>query len=261
MFLIRFFAWLVSLPILWAGQLAALVKLPITGSLLEAAWWVGGDGRVAVAALAVRQQRESPEAIRQLVSEWLTRRPHPQIAVSAGFLAVEASDFDWARQMVALARELGDEKEGRLDLLEGLIVIKSDEGAEALMSRWKSRRDLPPAASAFVHQWLLWNAMMAGRWPEVERRAKHLRSIQTDQATVAAFWALDWQRGKRRDLDDAFRQAKILPERVLDSRAMAYAAVGAVEESRRAIDAIRQIDPALAERTEKILQRRMGEVT
>jgi hypothetical protein len=42
----------------------------------------------------------------------------------------------------------------------------------------------------------LFQALVAKRWDEVERRAKHLASIEESPLTATAFWALGRHRGK-----------------------------------------------------------------
>ena len=151
MFIVRLVAWLISLPLLWAGQLASLFKLPVAVPLLEAAWRIGGDGYVANAALANRRRYESTEAVLAKASDWLAQRPCPQIAAYAGLVAMTEGDLDTAQQLLARGRELGDEPRGSLDLLEACLVCKSDDKAagDELVARWASRRDLSPAVSEF----------------------------------------------------------------------------------------------------------------
>ena len=204
MFIVRLVAWLISLPVLWAGQLASLFKLPAAGPLLEAAWWIGGDGYVANAALADRKQREPAEAVLARALDWLARRPRAEIAAYAGFLAVGQGNIDLTRQLLARGRELGDDPKGLLDLLEFCVVMTAgDKAAIAeLISRFASRRDLPPeAADLLLSTQLSW-AMSRGDWPEVERRARHLWSIRNHPTAAAALWALDWRQGRRRDLGE-----------------------------------------------------------
>ena len=52
MTVLRLVGWVVSLPLLWVGQLACALKLSWGPKLLAAAWRVGGDGQVAYLALS-----------------------------------------------------------------------------------------------------------------------------------------------------------------------------------------------------------------
>jgi hypothetical protein len=256
MLAVRFIAWLISLPVLWAGQLASLVKLPVAESLLEAAWWMGGDGEVANSALASRKLREPTEAVLARALGWLARRPRPQIAAYAGILAMTQGNLELARLLLAQGRELGDVPTGLLDLLEASLVMKSDDKAAAdeLVARWAMRRDLSPAASEFVLDAMLWGAMFRRQWPELERRAHHLWAITNNPSAVAAFWAVDRQRGQHRDLAAALKQSKVPPVNALLIQVQACVAVGASQEADQAMLALEQVDAVLAERTRKVLQ-------
>ena len=61
MFLIRWIRTLLSLPVLWLGQLTGMFKLPVAAPLLGLAWAIGRSGEVARMALVsiyTRQNRE-----------------------------------------------------------------------------------------------------------------------------------------------------------------------------------------------------------
>ena len=257
MFIVRLVAWFVSLPLLWAGQLASLLKQPVAAPLLEAAWWIGGDGYVATAALANRRRQEPAEAILAKALDWLARRPCPQIAAHAGFLAIGQGDIDLARRLLARGRELEDDPKGLLDLLEICVVMRGDDEAagDELVDRWASRHDLSPETSEFLLVAQLSRAMSRREWPEVERRAKHLWSIKNHPNAAAAFWALDWQQGRHRDLGAALDKTGVSRVEKLLLQVEAFSAVAATAEADQAMLALEQADPALAERTRKFLQR------
>lgn len=256
MFIVWFFRWLASLPVLWAGQLTSLLKLPVAEPLLEAAWWIGGDGDVANAALASRKEREPAETVLARALDWLARRPRPQIAGYAGILAMMQGNLDLARQLLARGHELGDEPMGLLDLLEASLVTRSDDktAADELVKRWASRHDLSPTAAEFVAESLLWDAMFRRQWPDVERRAKHLWAITDHPSAAAAFWALDRQRGQDRNLAAALEEIKVPHLKALLIQVQTFRAVGATAEAEQAMLALEQADPGLAERTRQVLQ-------
>ena len=66
MFIIRWIRALLSLPILWLGQLTLYFKLPASIALLSAAWTIGGDAEVGRSALmAMRQLKSRDDALAQ----------------------------------------------------------------------------------------------------------------------------------------------------------------------------------------------------
>ena len=139
-------AWLISLPLYWAGRLAAAFNHPLSVPLLQAAWWLGGEPEVGVAALALIQRHTSSAVAVRQADRWLARRPCTAIAAYAGLLAVAAGDFDRGWQMFECGRQWGPDRGG---LLEGLEYALAGPAGGPLATiatarSFEARNDLGP---------------------------------------------------------------------------------------------------------------------
>ena len=251
MFLIRLLRWLMSLPFLWSGRLAATLNFPVSAALLRIAWVVGGSGRVARMALGELFKRAGAEIAMAQGELWLTKRLTPEVAAFVGLLAIQCERTDRARELLALAHECGDDPEGMIDILElGLAERNEDPSVSLeLAQRWESRRDLAPTASKFVHSRLLWDDLHQGRLDEAARRVKHLLAVADDVLPAAIMWALCTRQGRRADANRYLRHAgPAKPVEVLAGQCMAGFAVGLRAEAEEMLDQLDSMDAAAADR-------------
>ena len=162
--MVRWITALLSLPFFWAGQLARMFQMPLSVPLLKGAWWIGGDGEVALLALTTIQRMSSADAARAQGKEWMARRPRPEIAGFVGLLAGQAGDLELACDFLTRGRESGQDRGGMLDMLSVFIAAQSKDPAVVLevARRLEPRRDLPPVVSKFVHEHLLGMRCWAG---------------------------------------------------------------------------------------------------
>jgi hypothetical protein len=248
MFLVRWAATLLSLPLVWAGQLARVLQLPLSVPLLKAAWRVGGNGPVALLALVAIRQRVSAEAARAQAARWLALRPQPEITVYAGALALEAGELDSAHDLLARAEAMEPDREGLLEMLQ-LGVAEKAGGPAALLElaqHLESRTDLAPAASKLVREQLLWDALAGGRWDEARRRAARLWSIEDNPLAATAQWVLARRAGRRATWYDFAGRIKLTAAQAIYFELLGFLALGAMEDARRCLDTLERMEPSLA---------------
>jgi hypothetical protein len=255
MFLLRMTGWLLSLPLLWAGQLAAALKMPLSVPLLKAAWQVGGDGNVALLALANLQRHGGAEAARLQATAWLAERPRPELAAFAGLLAVQAGDLEGAGALLSRGLELGSDRGGMLELLELLIAghFRSANVLWEVARRLERRRDLSPAVSKFVLRELLGQALFCSRFDEALQRAKHLWSIDEDPLAATTFWAVARHHGEPASFETYFARLRVPPAQRLYLQVLGCLSLGELDEARRLLALLGQTDPGLAETAQALL--------
>lgn len=256
MFLVRWICWLASLPLVWLGQGAAMLGQPVCVPLLKRAWLVGGDGTIALAALARIAQHVSAKAARSQAAEWLARRPQTEIAAYAGMLALGAGETDVAREMFARAQQLGPDRGGMLEVLELLLAdADGDAGVGTEVARRLALRDdLSPAASKLVYQQLLWDAMFQGRLDEVRQRAEHVLSIEDDPLAATAMWLVARRDGRPSDLGRELARFDVAPVVRLQLEVLGHLAAGELEEARRALPQLRQLDARAADHAQQCIE-------
>jgi hypothetical protein len=256
MLLFRYICWFLSLPLVWLGKLVALLDRAMAASILEAAWRIGGDGVIATMALACQKTKESNETVLARALTWLAKRPDPHLAAYAGILALVENNLDLARDLLVRGRALGDDPSGMFEMLELGICAKEDNPIEMfhLVRRLASRRDLQTPVSRTVCEYQLIEAMFRRDWPEMERLAKHLTSINNNSYAEGAFWALDRNRGIRRDLGAALRKTGTAQDRILCETTEIYGIAGAEEEYSQAMAELKQANPEGAENIRRHLE-------
>jgi hypothetical protein len=248
MFLIRAATLLTSLPFFWIGQLLGLFKLPGCMPLLKAAWWISRNDRMGLLALRRIHQRESVASARRQAAEWLASDPRPGMACFAGLLALEAGDWDAAARLRDLCRELGGDSEGLIDWLDlRLMGLSNDDGAtEETYRRLAARRDLSPLVSKVVLNYYLFLALVTKKWDEVERRAKHLWSIEESPMAATALWALNRHRGKPDNFHNYIKNLRLDPVQVYYHQGLGYSALEDWEQALQMVAALREGDAQLA---------------
>ncbi len=249
MFLVRWVAKALSLPFQWLGELAGMVSPSASAPLLKAAWFISGDGAVAMQALVAVQRAMGPVAARLQAVAWMQNRPRPGVAAYAGLMALDAGDEGEAKDLLARGRTLGDDKASMLDLLEYMIANRSgDPGAEIEMARrLQSRKDLSPYLTKLILSALLLDALMAGRHDEADQRADHLLEVEDVPVAHMAKWALAMGRGDRPQADRHLARATMPPEQKLYYQVLGYRAVGLDALAEEALAALREGQPSLAE--------------
>jgi hypothetical protein len=257
MFVIRWATWLLSVPVCWLGQLAAMVKLPLSVPLLGAAWRLGGNDSVGVAALANVARHASPEAARTQAARWMALRPQAGIAAMGALLAIVAREEDEAKQFLALGRELEPDRGGRIDLAEWTVVMCTGGASAAveLARKFQRRTDLSPSTSKCVEEHLLQEALLDGRFEEVESRAKRLWSIEDNALAATALWVLARRRGSHEGLDGYWRRLKLTRPNAAYLEILARMALGEQEAAERTLAALAELDPTMAEAARTYLLR------
>lgn len=256
MFLVRTIGWLLSLPLVWMGQGAAMLGQPVCVPLLAAAWRLGGEGNIALAALTRCRQHVSLEAAWRRAVQWLAWRPQPEIAAFAALLAAQAGDLAEARRLVVYGQQLGRDRPGMLELVEFLLADADPDpevGAETAR-RLAARDDLSPAVSKLVRGQLLWEAMLAGRMDEVRRRADHLWSIEDDALAATAFWLLDRRQGIAADLAARLDRFDLAPAVRWNLEILGHIAAGDLAEARQMLPRLYTLDAHAAVHAERYLQ-------
>ena len=95
---------LVSLPVQWAGQIAAFVSAPAAAALLRIAWRIGRDGQIGRQAVIQLVKSAGPAVAYAVAARWMDLHPQPEIAPWAGLLALDAGDLSAARDWLARGR-------------------------------------------------------------------------------------------------------------------------------------------------------------
>jgi hypothetical protein len=245
-----------SLPPLWLGQLACILKMPAGVPLLRAAWRLGGSGAVAGAALAAILQRRGPAAAQAQAARWLQQRPRPEIASFAGMLAVDAGDLETARDLLARGRQLGDDRTGALDLLEYFIAARTGQGAQVLelARRFQDRRDLPSLLSKAVLSVLMWDALEHGRGEEARRRALHLLEVDLVPEAEMVLWALHLRDGDHAQAEVHLERSGLPPPQRSYYQFLGSLAVGRTDHARQFLLQLRDLDGFLAGKAEAALK-------
>jgi hypothetical protein len=257
MFLVHWIATLLSLPLVWAGRLTALLQMRLSVRLLNAAWQLGGDGEVAMSALRGVQKFLGDGAARAQALEWMIWRPRTEIAAWAGLMALHAGDLPTAKMFLSQGQQRVPDRGGMIELLEYYLVVQGgDRSAIAgLASRFELRRDLAGPVSRLARVQLLWSAMLHGRWEEARLRAEFLWSIDSDPAVAAALWALA-QRDGDEPLAQKYQGCIHMPEaQKLYFIALGRTAIGLREEAQMTVLLLEKLDPALADRAQQHLDR------
>ena len=258
MFIVRWIRKLVSLPFLWLGQLAGMIKLPVSLTLMKAAFAVSGDGDIGRLALVAVYRQMGPDAALAQAAGWMAGRAHAQIAAWAGLMAVDAGRSDEARSYLARAQQLGSDRLGMIEMLEFRIAQCDPDPAAAcgVVDRLAGRRDLAPSLTRSVLNVRMWNAMLAGRLDEAQACAQHLLEVDDEPAASMVMWALSRRRGNQRRAAGHLRGAAGAPADLrLQWQCMALAAVGSGDEAAAALAELRQLDPGTAERLEEHLRK------
>jgi hypothetical protein len=179
MFLIRFIRMLLSLPFLWGGQLTGMFQMPISISLLKAAWWISADGETGFKALvAISRYGSSIEAIGRAMS-WIEKYPRVELAAYTGLLAAGEGMEDIARDMLWRCQQFPPDKLGLTELLEfGIAQRFEPPGASvACARRLEDRDDLSATVSGMIHAELLWDDMLCKRFEASARRAEFMLAV------------------------------------------------------------------------------------
>ena len=96
-------------------------------------------------------------------------------------------------------------------------------------------------------------ALQRKDWDDVERRAKHLWSIEDAPLTATALWALDRHRGKAEDIQKYLKNIKLNPAQVLFFQSLGLFIVGDLELARQSLDVLCQEDALLADSLQNML--------
>lgn len=255
MFLIRWLRSLISLPILWIGQLLLNFNAAPAAPLLKTAWTVSGDTETGRLALMAVSRLESTSKAYALATEWLAQYPNGVFAGTAGLLALELDRLEEAQQLLQRGHELGSDRFGSLEWLEFLIAERTNTGVE-VARRLEQRRDLPPDLSCAVRISLMFDALMNGRFDEARQRAEALLDIENDPRAEAVLWALALRAGDAAGIREHDARIDLPAAHKCYYQFLGSLAVGAKVEAEKALNALRNYDAALAERAVAEIRRR-----
>ncbi|MHC4178188.1 MAG: hypothetical protein ACYSWU_11815 [Planctomycetota bacterium] len=256
MFVVRGVTSLLSLPFLWLGQVAAMLKMPLSVPLLRTAWYVGGDGKVAALALARIQEHISLEAARAQAAGWLAARPRPEIAAQAGLLALQDDQLEQASDFLDRGRQMGPDPTGMLELLDILVAVGTGD-AEAVIDlarRFEQRTDLMPVVSKGIHEHFLLEALLARQFEEAERRAKRLWSIEDNPLAATTFWVLARRRGSQEDLEAFLGRQRLAAPQALYYQTIGHTALGDADAAQRTLGSLAEVDSSMAEMVRRYIQ-------
>jgi hypothetical protein len=255
MFIVEWIRALLSLPILWLGQLALRFKQPASIALLDAAWAVGRDAEVGHTALAaIRQFKGRDEALAK-ARAWLEKHPRPHFAALAGLLSIESNKLDDAKAFLALGRELGDDPMGRLDWLEYAIAETSGNGIAAAR-QFEARKDLPPNLSKAVLQTLMCDDLLSGRFDEAKLRADRFLDVDDFAPAEMVLWALALRDGDEAAAQRHCDRIDMPPGPKSYLLFIGYLAIGRRTQAEEALAKLRAQDESLAHSAEGILKSR-----
>ena len=252
MFLFRWIGIALAVPLVWLGQLVGWVSVPLARLLYTVAWQIGGDGETACRALGATAQAYGEAAALAEAQRWVERaagrRSCALIAAWGGMLALQNGEIDLARQMLAMGKRAGTDRNGMLELLEWLLTAGTGDGAavEALARQLEERRDLSPVLSRQVLTTRLWEAVQRQRFEEARRRAEHLLAIEEVPQARMALWVLAKRDGDIRAAEAHLRQADLEPRHKLSFQILGNVAIGFIEEARALQAQLQKIDPAQA---------------
>lgn len=255
LFLVRWIRKSLGLPLLWAGQVLLWEKSPWSVRLLHAAWIVSGAGDWAQFAVMSVLRLQGPEAARTYAAEALTRRPSPEVAAWAGLLAVDAGDLDGAETALHRGRELGNDRDGLLDLLEFQNAARRGEQERMEVARaFLHRRDLPPLLSKQIQSGACQDLLMAGQLDQAAREAQRLLEIEPNGQAEMVLCAVAKARGDETRARQHLEAATDLsPLRRAYLEVLGNAAIGRFDQAREALRPLQQEEPDLARDLEQFL--------
>ena len=255
MFIVGWIRSLVSLPILWLGQLALYFKQPASIALLSAAWAVGRDAEVGRTALAATRQFKGRDEALAKARAWLERHPRPHFAAVAGLWSLETDSLDDAKAFLARGRELGDDPMGRLDWLEYLIAGISGNGIAAAR-QFATRKDLPADLSKAVLQDLMFDALLSGRFDEAKLHAERFLEVAEFPPAEMVLWALAQRDGDEAGAKSHYDRADLPPAQKTYLTFIGRLAIGQQAQAEEALAKLRGQDESLALRAEGLLKSR-----
>jgi len=255
--MIRLVRNLLSLPFYWLGRIAASLGVPAGVELLKLARAVSGDDHIAVVTIATIVQLQGQEAAGAQASEWVRRRPGPQLAAFAGMMVTEQGDLAEGANLLEMSRSAGDDPSGMADYLDLLLASRAENGDrfDSVFAKYEHRRDLSPLAKKLVVNETLWHAMSAGRYDEARAIARRMLDIEEDLSPRAVLWALCVREGAPRLGESHLRRAaEASPVKVLYYRALGAHHAGLADEEREALARLREQDEDLATAFERTIQ-------
>jgi hypothetical protein len=236
-------------------------KLPLSISFLKAAWIISGDGEWGRIALGAIYTIQGPQTATACAADWMARRPSPPLAALAGLWAIEAGNFDGAAAYLRHGRDLGNDRNGLLDLLDLLVSLHQSTAQETMevANRLLKRRDLSPLVSKRIQTSACWTVFCEGRFDEAATEARRLLEIEPNVHAEMVLWAVAKARGQR-----AAAEAHLAAAAATDTpaplrkylEACGNAAIGCFGEARDAVAPLRQERPDLAQRLESYLSQR-----
>jgi len=248
--MIRLIRSLIGLPLEVLGGVLAVLGVPACVGLLTAAWWINGNPRTAVRALAQVRRHEGPDAAREQAQSWLARRCHSELAAFAGLLYLDADELTAAEACLDLGRQIGPDADGNLELLEYHLAARSGDPTAAgrLARQLEPRRDLNALTRRLVLEERLWQELLARRYDAAGEYGRHLLEVANDPQASMAMWAVETARGRPQRAAENLAAATMPEPQYSFYRYLAATAVddrAAVDE---ALARLGETDPMLVQR-------------
>jgi len=259
MILIHWLRALAALPFLWLGKIALMLKQPVAGRLLAISWHIGGVGQTGRLAIQALNDPNDPFLAMSTAQTWMQRCPRAEVGAIGGVLAMQCGEMDIAAEFLRDSRAAGDDPKGMADLLEMQLAAHTPDAGSyrALVRSLSERRDLSPNVSRLVIAELMMADLLAGRFEDAERRARHLEQIEETVEAAHVLWAVGEHRGDERLARHYAARAAASADseraRWLCSGLVAHVALGRREEADALHAALREADPALAAQLDGLL--------
>jgi len=247
--MVRALRKLVSLPVQWAGQIAAMFSAPAAAALLRVAWRIGRDGEIGRLAVSQLWKSAGPAVAYAVASRWMDLHPQPETASWAGLLAVDMGDLSAARDWLARGRACGDDTGGFGEVLE-LNIARQAGGAEwtEVVDRLSGRRDLLPLVRRSILEECAAQELARRDFDAARRQAKYLVGVEDNPRAEMILWAVARQAGDAPAASRHLARAgKGLPAAHWNyMRCLGALAIGDAEELREARAALADLDERLA---------------
>ena len=253
--MIRLTRKLACLPFLWAGQIAAMFKMPAAVGLLKLAFAISGDGGVGRSAILTAHKLLGAGAARLLAEEWMRTCPRPQIAAVGGLFSYDGGDPSAARAMLDAGRALGDDELGMLDLLEYFIVMNGADAAAKgeILRRFDARDDLSSQLTILVRKVLLWTAVEHGDFDQARRRAERLLAVEDIPEAEMAMWVLATRDGRSAEAQACLARVSLKPAERLYYQVLGSRAIGRHDDALAYLEQLDAVDTGVAERLRQVL--------
>jgi len=258
MFLVKTLRNLMALPFGLLGKALDLLKLSPAVSLLELAYIISRNGETGRSAVATHAKYQgAKEAC--LRGQALARRfPSAELAATVGIFANDSGDECLSKEMLDLARSLDPALHNDMTLLlDTLMVIRDDSQATvARLIQLDARDDLSPVVSKLIEPMLIGKEFAAGQPDIAAQRARRVLAIEDSDLAEMALDAHCEIVGDAPAARYHSSRSKLPESSKLNLRICAMKGVKQFAQAQQVIEQLREIDPAMADIQQQILDQR-----